>query len=132
MDSDPRDFLASFKDVLDEMYETCKRKNADYAGDRDPFYNFSLCESFKITDTKRGMLVRMSDKFARICNLLDTEAQVKDEAVTDTLQDLAVYSILLMLYIQREARNDTDGQDLPRSDVFIPATVNKILASKVA
>lgn len=75
-----------------------KKKNADYAWDEDPFKNFKLVESAWITTVERGMLVRMSDKFQRISNLIDSEATVKDESIEDTLLDLANYSLLLLAY----------------------------------
>lgn len=41
----------------------------------------------------------MGDKLQRIANLLEREAQVKDESVDDTLKDLANYSLILLAYL---------------------------------
>jgi hypothetical protein len=40
----------------------------------------------------------MSDKMARIATLLKSEAQVTDEKLKDTLQDLANYAMILQMY----------------------------------
>lgn len=92
----PRErYLNTFKELIDEMYALTQRKNADYAGEKDPFKNF---REFGTT----GFLVRMSDKWSRIRNLLSSgkAPAVKDEKVEDTLLDLATYSILLICWLR--------------------------------
>ena len=42
----------------------------------------------------------MTDKLQRISNLLEKEAEVKDESILDTLQDLSNYSLILRVYIE--------------------------------
>lgn len=75
-----------------------RRKNADYAGSADPFLNFKLSEHLGIP-AEKAIVVRMGDKLQRIANLLEREAQVKDESVDDTLKDLANYSLILLAYL---------------------------------
>ena len=93
-----------FFKFLEETYANCvatsRRKNADYAGDADPFANFRLVEKLGICSVETGILVRMTDKMARITNLLQEGRvnQVKDESVDDTLIDLANYSVILAAY----------------------------------
>lgn len=41
----------------------------------------------------------MTDKISRIANLIHSEAKVKDEKITDTLIDLAVYAIIMKIYL---------------------------------
>lgn len=81
-----------------------KLKNADYAGQRDPFKNFRLCEQLGVS-LEQGILVRMSDKLARVANLLKNEASVSDESVRDTLIDLMNYSAILLVW--------KESQDMP-------------------
>src|SRR5664280_712804 len=69
-------------------------KNADYAGDSDPLANFRACTQFGVPLVK-GIMVRLSDKFARIGNLLDKEAKVKDEKITDSIDDAIDYLAIL-------------------------------------
>ena len=86
-------------------YETClatsKAKCADYAGDEDPFHNFRMVEHLGLCSVEIGILVRMTDKVSRICNLIagDRENQVKDEKVEDTLRDLITYCAILLAYL---------------------------------
>lgn len=94
----PRErYLNTFKELIDDMYALTQRKNADYAGEEDPYKNF---RDFGTT----GFLVRMSDKWSRIRNLLGSgkTPAVKDEKVEDTLLDLATYSILLLCWLRSE------------------------------
>lgn len=89
-----------FGTIVNKMLDTYKKKNADY-GDS---FGKSIDE-FGYT----AALVRMSDKFNRLKNLLlkDAEAKVKDESVKDTILDLACYSV--MLAIEVECRDNTKG-----------------------
>ena len=96
------EFIKQFEETLTYMYETMKKKNADYASDDNPFGNFELVKQLGLTSIETGILVRMSDKMARIANLLDKDAQVKDEAITDTLADLANYSVILKIYLDNK------------------------------
>ena len=92
-----------FKNLLDKLEELHNRKGHDYSGD-DRLSNFHLSEQMGIQAWK-GCLVRMSDKFARLCQFAKTEElKVKDESVIDTLQDLAVYSLLCIMLF--EEKND--------------------------
>lgn len=98
------DYLAAFRELAAEKIELTERKNSDYAGPTDAFANFRLIESLtqgKIT-VEQGILVRMSDKLQRITNLLSQEAQVKDESINDTLQDLSIYADILNIYIRHK------------------------------
>lgn len=81
-----------------------EQKNADYSGvETDPFRNFKACNMYGIT-TEQGLLVRMSDKMMRISNLLTKEAKVKDESIKDSLKDLSNYALILLAYIDQDAR----------------------------
>ena len=82
---------ATFTKCLD----TLKKKNNDYSKGKDALRNFKMVEVFQLTDPSTGILVRLCDKFARVCNLIHSEAQVKDEAVTDTIDDIICYCTLL-------------------------------------
>jgi hypothetical protein len=94
-------YLAFHRDFCARMIEVTQRKNADYTGsDPDPFANFRVVEKLGVCSVEVGFLVRMSDKFIRISNLADgRQAQVKDEAIDDTLHDLANYAALFAAYL---------------------------------
>ena len=95
-----KDFLKRLESLHKSSMEITRKKNADYAGIGDPFKNFKACENLGICSTEKGILVRMTDKLQRISNLLEKEAEVKDESILDTLQDLSNYSLILRVYIE--------------------------------
>ena len=92
----------TFKKCLD----TLTKKNHDYSKGKDALRNFKMVEVFNLTDAPTGILVRLCDKFARVANLLNTEAQVKDESVTDTIDDIINYCILLKACIAESKKNE--------------------------
>lgn len=101
------EYMQFHRDCCDKMIAITKTKNADYTGLGDnPFKNFELVEAIGITDTVRGMLVRMADKISRITSFAQRGIlEVKDESVEDTLLDMANYSILLAGYIKSRKEN---------------------------
>ncbi len=95
---------------MEETFSKCLatsiRKNADYAGtgpNADPYKNFRGSE-FVGVDPARAILVRMMDKMSRVSNLLSQEAQVKDEGITDTLDDLVNYAAILKSFIKNNPK----------------------------
>lgn len=85
---------ARFKEITDGMAELYAKKNEDYG------------DSFGKSIEKYGIiagLTRLSDKFNRIENLVlkGGGRQVADEKLTDTLLDLANYSIMMLMEIEK-------------------------------
>jgi len=76
-------------------------KNADYANSDDPLANFRACQSFGVP-LVRGIMVRLSDKMARIGNLLDKEASVVDEKIGDSIDDAINYLAILKYALETE------------------------------
>jgi hypothetical protein len=75
--------------LASEALELMKKKNQDYATGNDPFRNFR-------TFGELGILVRMSDKIARLRTFLERgEFSVTDESCRDSILDLINYSVLL-------------------------------------
>ena len=97
------DFLKLLADNYAKSLKIMKKKNADYCGDSDPLANFRRVESFGLS-LEQGILVRMSDKMARIGNLLLTTAQVKDESIEDTLIDLMGYANIMLVALQNKKK----------------------------
>ena len=92
-----------FYQLLDRMAETHSRKNMDYSG-QDPLANLKMSESMGIP-AWTGCLVRMSDKFSRLCSFAKKEKyEVRDESVEDTLIDLAVYSLLCVILYREQLK----------------------------
>lgn len=103
-----KDYLTRHKQVIDLMHETTKAKNSDYCGTSgDPFHNFKMVESLGITDAGTAIMVRMSDKIARITSFMQKNTlEVKDETVIDTCIDLANYVVILALWFEHKKSID--------------------------
>lgn len=95
-------YVDFFQAFCQRMVDLTKKKNADYTGlTDDPFANFTRVEALGICKTEQGFLTRMTDKMCRVSSFVQRgELSVKDESVTDTLMDLAVYSIIMAAYLQ--------------------------------
>ena len=88
--------IQQFMDITTNMAKTYAAKNHDYG------------DSFDNSLDKFGLIasiVRMSDKMNRLETLITKEAQVKDESIKDTLLDLANYSIMTVMWLNK---NDND------------------------
>lgn len=90
---DPR-----FYKLLEEIADLHSRKNHDYSRAEDPLSNFRMSEQLGI-DAWKGVLVRMSDKWARIQQLANGK-EPKNESLRDSLIDNAVYSLICVLLLE--------------------------------
>lgn len=106
------EFLAHMEATFRGCLETARRKNQDYAGDADPFKNFKVVEGMGISSVEHGMLVRLCDKFSRISNLLDKEAQVKDESIQDTIDDAINYFAILKAWLHCKKTESTSSTEV--------------------
>ena len=102
-------YLNRFNLILTELQEITTAKNSDYASKSDAFANFRVIENLSLgrITTMDGILTRMSDKLSRIINLTGQEAKVTTESIVDTLNDLAVYSIIARIWV--ECKMDTQS-----------------------
>jgi len=94
----------AYLQLLEDMRQLHIKKNAGYSGDSvDRWANFRLAETFGVS-TFLGVMVRMSDKWIRITNLIKNPSfdQV-GESIDDTLFDLAAYA-LIAICIRREKK----------------------------
>ena len=80
------DFMEEYKKIVTETMELCIKKNKDYGSSvQDTFEKFGNI----------SYLVRITDKYNRICSLLQNgKAEVEDESCSDTIRDLANYAFL--------------------------------------
>ena len=79
-------FMEVYERMVTDTMELCKKKNKDYGS--------SVQNTFeKFGDV--SYLVRITDKYNRICSLLENgKSEVRDESITDTIVDLANYCFL--------------------------------------
>lgn len=78
-------FMNDYKEIVEEMMNTCIKKNNDYGSSVEDTYN-------KFGDV--SYLVRITDKYNRVLSLLDKSAEVEDESIDDTILDMANYCCL--------------------------------------
>jgi len=91
--------LQDMANTFERCLSTAVRKNNDYGGsNNDPFANFRNSTIAGVS-VEKGILVRLMDKMSRVSTLLDKEAMVKDEAITDTIEDAINYLAILKAYI---------------------------------
>lgn len=94
-DEAPRDkFIQGIANTYVDCLDIVKKKNADYAVSSDPFLNFRNASVVGVTP-ERAILVRIMDKISRISNLIDKQADVKDETIQDTIHDAINYLAIL-------------------------------------
>lgn len=85
--------VAEFEKITKQMFETYKKKNADYGSSFD-----DLFDEFGMTSA----IIRIKDKYNRLKSITEKkDIQVKDESVEDTLLDLANYCILTVLKLRK-------------------------------
>jgi hypothetical protein len=91
--------LMSMIETYNKCFSTAVAKNNDYGGSNsDPFANFRNSTIAGVS-VEKGILVRLMDKMSRISTLLDKEAMVKDEKITDTIEDAINYLAIMKAYI---------------------------------
>lgn len=110
------EFFKYIEQTYHDALAIVAKKNKDYATDVDPFKNFKLSSLVGVSPA-RAILVRISDKMARVVNLLEKPASVKDETVEDTIVDMINYLAILKAYIH--------DQQSPAPDATAPKTTQK-------
>ena len=86
-----------FEAITKKMHSIFRKKNHDYGN------------SFEQSLNEEGLAasrIRMGDKWNRFKQLSKgAEAQVNDESLRDTLIDMAVYSVLTIMWIDKNTEN---------------------------
>lgn len=81
-----------FMDITTNMAKTYAAKNHDYGNSFE-----QSCNKFGII----AAIVRMGDKMNRLESLAVKRAEVKDESIKDTLLDLASYSVMTLMWLDK-------------------------------
>jgi hypothetical protein len=94
--------LIDMEETFKKCLQTAIAKNNDYGGSNsDPYANFRNSTIAGVS-VEKGIMVRMMDKISRVSTLMEKEAQVKDEAIEDTLMDLVNYAAILKSYLKNK------------------------------
>ena len=101
------DRLGIYQNIINNLEDTYKRKNSDYGNSVGDTYE-------KFGDI--SFLTRITDKYNRILSLADKGecGEVKDEALEDTILDLANYCLLWL--VEREYAGQQEEKE-PTKDV---------------
>ena len=99
--------LGIYQHIINNLEDTYKRKNSDYGNSIGDTYE-------KFGDV--SFLTRITDKYNRILSLADKGecGEVKDEALEDTILDLANYCLLWL--VEREYTGQQEEKE-PTKDV---------------
>lgn len=85
---------SKFANVLSEMFNTYKKKNADYGN------------SFSETIQEFGYIpavARINDKLKRVKNMVKgNKMNIKDESLRDNLMDIANYCVLTIVELDNQ------------------------------
>lgn len=84
--------VSRFREIAEEMARTYEAKNADY-GD-------AYAEGYRLFGYMQ-LLSRIYEKFCRVRHILDGGVMKVDEAVADTLTDMANQCIILRMLIEK-------------------------------
>jgi hypothetical protein len=90
--------------LLEQMKELHIKKNAGYAGldNPDAWANFRMSTAFGVPPFL-GCLVRMSDKYIRVTNLVKSaDNEQVGESIKDTLMDLAAYALIAVCLLEEK------------------------------
>ena len=114
-----QEYLALHERICMDARKLTEAKNNDYAApDRrgdDPlrlFGNFLHCQRLGLCTVEQGIMVRVSDKIARLANLIhpDHERSV-EESLADTVEDAINYLVLLVAYREANAPRERTAVD---------------------
>ncbi len=103
-----KDMMSELDRLLKTQYEVIERKNNDYAEDNDAFSNFKFAAEFADIPVTKAFQVLIGVKIARLKELLNGKVP-QNEAVEDTLLDLANYATLLILYLNEGVNTNFHG-----------------------
>lgn len=85
--------------TIKQLHDIYEQKNAAYGNSFD-----KTCDELGII----AALTRMSDKWNRLVNLVkNSDIDTGDEAIEDTLLDLANYSIMTYMWLQNNKEKET-------------------------
>ena len=102
------------QEFTQRVWQTHQRKNSDYseAGYKDGGDIFSNFRTDHIgVDSRTGVLVRMTDKWQRLCNLHTKGYTAVGESIDDALLDLAGYAAIYYAMLQDEKEAAKNAKD---------------------
>lgn len=90
-----------FDNYLKKIKDLVIKKSKDYSNEEDAYINFKISSQIANIRIEQTFLVFLSTKIARLKELLVNKKKPNNESIQDTLMDIAVYSLLLAIYLDR-------------------------------
>ena len=91
-----------FQEILRELGALHDQKQKDYGRDKDPHANVRAAEDFGVKPWVAAM-VRCNDKMRRLQKFAKT-GTLANEGAKDSLRDIAVYSVIALVFLEEEER----------------------------
>jgi len=95
------------KNFQDKMTQTLTKKGNDYAN-KDRLSNFKFTGAITQIKPEQSCLNLIATKVARLGNLLNSDKAPDNESISDSLLDLANYSVLLDMIISENKKSEID------------------------
>lgn len=109
-----------FYELLAEIGKLHSTKSHDYDGDGPPFVNYRRSRKIGI-EPWRAVLSRMGDKWSRLESFAQKgQYQVTDESFEDTLKDMAVMSLIVLILYEEEKRAKQETVPTQAAEVHEP------------
>jgi hypothetical protein len=97
-----------FHDLLREIGQLHDDKQADYGSDADPFNNVERSRAIGVAPYLK-CFSEMSDKMSRIESWCQ-KGSLRNESLQDTLRDMAVWSLIAILMLERDGLLDNEPE----------------------
>jgi len=88
-------------ELFEELANIHERKSMDYDGPDNPLASMRGAERFGISPWV-GVMRRIDEKWGRAVNMVTAPAATVDEAMVDTLKDIAVYAMIAIVLKEEE------------------------------
>jgi len=110
----PKELIRTMQSLQADELETLRQKNSDYSNSNaEASRNFYAVENMGICSAEKGLMVRLTDKYMRITNLLEKaenfeEPAVKDESLCDAISDARNYLGILRAVIEDKQNKESN------------------------
>lgn len=98
-----------FLDLLGELRALHLSKGHDYADVSDPLKNYVESARDCAVEPWRGALLRLSEKYHRLVNLIGKGVTPNHESLNDTLMDMAALALIVRSLREREPYLQAQG-----------------------
>lgn len=97
-----KEFVQNSETLLNRCLEVIKKKNSDYANDKDPFANFSYSSEIAGVEKYQAILQLIGMKLSRIKELMSSGKEPNFESIEDSILDAINYLVILDSVVKDE------------------------------